>query len=142
MQLSKNFTLAELCVTTTGLANVPNQDEVQRLRLLATKCLQPLRDSLGRALVVNSAFRSAKVNAAVGGSSTSDHRTGQAADVWTDGMSSLTLAKHVITHKIPFDQLIYYPGTRRVHVSYREGGNRGQVMTAHANGRYTAGLPK
>ena len=43
--------------------------------------LQPLRDYCGCPLICNSAFRSAEVNKAVGGVSSSQHLSGCAADI-------------------------------------------------------------
>lgn len=77
-QLTPNFTLADLTTTNTGLDNTPNQVEEKNLKKLAV-ALQTLEDTLGP-INVASAFRSAVVNAAVGGSSTSRHLFGDAAD--------------------------------------------------------------
>lgn len=128
MRLTPNFTLSELTVTNTGLSNVPTQAEIAHLRALAVHVLQPLRERLGRPVLVNSAFRSAQVNRAVGGRATSQHRLGQAADIRVVGMTSRALAQHIIDMRLPFDQLIEEFG-RWVHVSYRPS-NRGQVLTA------------
>lgn len=135
-QLTKNFSLAELTVTNRPFPNVPNKTEVEQLRQLAVNILQPLREALGKPVIVNSAFRSEKVNNAVGGTPTSQHRLGQAADIRVTGMSVLELCKFIIAQKLPFDQLIE-EGTW-VHVSFGPR-NRRQVLTMR-KGKYTAGL--
>ena len=135
-QLTANFTVKELTVTNRPLANVPNKNEVEQLRLLAVNILQPLREKLGRPVLVNSAFRSEAVNKAVGGTPTSQHRLGQAADIRVTGMSPLELCKFIIAAGLPFDQLIE-EGTW-THVSFGPR-NRRQVLTMR-NGKYTAGL--
>jgi len=61
MQLTANFSLAELTVTGRNMPNFPNEAEVASLSLLAKKILQPLRDALGQPVLVNSAFRSEAV---------------------------------------------------------------------------------
>lgn len=79
MQLSKNFTLDEMCDTLTGLPNVPDEDAKQHLLYLCQYVLQPIRSEVG-ALKVTSGYRSYEVNEAVGSHPMSQHRTGEAAD--------------------------------------------------------------
>ncbi len=110
MQLSKNFTLAEMIVSQTaarrGLNNKPGQREITHLRHLCATVLQPLRDNLGRPIMVTSGYRSPAVNAAVGGSATSDHCHGLAADIHVPGMNIRQLMQRVHTLKLPVDQVI------------------------------------
>lgn len=82
MKLTKNFTLGELCVTDTGLPNVPEPHVVDRLLLVAFYLLQPTRDRYGP-LKINSGFRSLEVNhhPDVQGSGTSQHLRGEAVDM-------------------------------------------------------------
>lgn len=138
MRLSRNFTLDELTATQTGLPNVPTAQQIENLRALCDNILQPLRDHLGRPLVVTSGFRTPAVNRAVGGSATSDHCTGRAADVRTAGMNSYKLARLVIDLGLPFDQVIQSPGSARIHVSYRAKPRR-QVLRKVPSG-YAQGL--
>lgn len=77
MQLTPNFTLEEMTVTSTGLPNVANRTERAALLALAEHVLQPLRDALGKPVYITSAFRSAAVNRAVGGVAGSQHRKGR-----------------------------------------------------------------
>lgn len=79
MILTKNFTLEELCVTETGLPNIPDKYAQVKLFYLATYILQPIRNKFG-ALKITSGFRSLEVNQAIGGVSTSQHLLGEAAD--------------------------------------------------------------
>lgn len=81
MKITENFTYAELVKTCTGLSNQPNNEQFQNLVLLARNVLQPLRTLIGRPIIINSAFRTEAVNKAVGGSSTSWHLQGLAADI-------------------------------------------------------------
>jgi uncharacterized protein YcbK (DUF882 family) len=93
-QLSKNFWLQEFTTSPTadrlGLKNSPGPAEIANLKRLCETILQPARDVLGP-LRINSGFRSSKVNKAVGGSSTSAHLSGFAADVLPLNVSTRAL---------------------------------------------------
>ena len=58
MQLSKNFTLEELTRTHSNLPNIPTQADIERLQALVNNVLQPLRDLYGKAICINSGYRS------------------------------------------------------------------------------------
>ena len=87
--LTKNFSYDELIASATakrlGLDNTPSPEEKERLRELAIKILQPIRDKWRSPIIVNSAYRSEQVNKAVGGAPTSQHRLGEAADIKVGG---------------------------------------------------------
>lgn len=154
MKLSPHFTLAEMTASTTaariGDSNRPQLTaHVDALKLLCLKVLEPVRAHFGRPVRVNSGYRSAKTNAAVGSSPTSQHRRGEAADIEIDGVSNADLAAWIADH-VEFDQLILEahrsgdPNSGWVHVSYAVGRNRRQVltMTIGTHGPvYAAGLP-
>lgn len=106
MQLSPNFSLAELTVTGRNMRNVPGDAEIANLRALAANILQPLRDAIDRPITVTSGFRSRKVNAAVGGAATSQHLRGEAADIRVEGMTPLQVAQTIVDLGLPFDQVI------------------------------------
>jgi hypothetical protein len=152
MNLTKNFTLAEMTKSETalrhGMDNTPGEQEIAALKLLAEKVLQPVRDHFGRGVKVNSGFRHPEVNAKVGGSKTSDHCRGQAADIEIPGVPNAELAEW-IKDNLEFRQLIlefYTPGipdSGWVHVSYVAEDNKKQVLTAtKQNGKtvYLTGL--
>ena len=150
--LSPHFTLAELtrseAATRMGLDNTPTPDAVENLRALCEQVLEPLRVAIGKPLRVNSGYRGPLANTAVGGSNTSQHSKGEAADVEVDGMDNTQLAKKIIELKLPFDQLIAEfvdpdrPGSGWIHVSHkRSGPQRGQVLRAVALKGKTAYLP-
>lgn len=128
MRLSKSFTLAELCVTGAGKQNVPGADEAKALQALVGDILQPLRDAVGVPVNVTSGYRSPAVNRAVGGSRTSQHVLGEAADIVVAGMSPRSVCQKIIDMGLPFDQIIQEFG-RWTHVS-RGPKNRRQVLTA------------
>ena len=92
MRLSQHFTLEELCKTKTGISNVPNEAQVENLKRVC-RWLERLRkrwnDKYGDGddpIIINSGFRSAAVNKAVGGVPTSNHLTGCAVDIRCIGM--------------------------------------------------------
>jgi zinc D-Ala-D-Ala carboxypeptidase len=137
-QLSPNFTLAELIrsntATARGISNVPTAVHQENLRRLVVNVLQPLRDIVGRPVSINSGYRSPALNRAVGGSTTSQHSHGEAADIRVSGMTMMAVAE-LIRDRLPFDQLILEgivpgnPNVGWVHVSYREGRLRRSVLT-------------
>ena len=109
MQLTENFSLHELTKSETALRhnidNTPGDAEIHNLRTLCEYILQPVRTAYGRGIKVNSGFRHPNVNAAVGGSRTSDHCKGQAADIEIPGVANYDLALY-ISQYFNFTQLI------------------------------------
>lgn len=130
MKLSNNFTLQEMCAsstaTTRGIDNIPNPDQVENLRKLCVRLLQPLRESVNEPFIINSGFRNQELNKAVGGVPTSQHTKGQAADVRVKDPRKL-LAR-LLGLRLDFDQAILYPTF--LHLSYNSGSNRKQVLYA------------
>lgn len=130
-RLSTNFTLSELTVTTSRLPNIPTAAEIACLQALVTNVLQPLRNLYGKPIIVNSGYRSPAVNKQQGGSlkPLSQHCKGEAADLDTPDNAALF---QLIRQLLPFDQLIWEGGDDHqpawVHVSYKAGGNRKQVL--------------
>lgn len=139
MNLTANFSLHELTKSETalrlGLDNTPGEAEIAALTLLAQKVLQPVRDHYGKGVKVNSGYRSPESNAAVGGSKTSDHCKGQAADIEIPGVPNAELAQWIMDN-LEYTQLIlefYTPGVPDsgwVHVSYDPSNLKKQELTA------------
>ena len=89
-QITTNFTLEELTATSTGLDNTPSPNSAALAHIKAmARILQECRDILAKPIVVNSCYRSPRVNALVGGSRSSYHLTGCAVDISTYHYSSL-----------------------------------------------------
>ena len=127
MRLTDNFTLKELTKTNTGLPNLITDLEIDNLTRLCQKVLQPLRDIYGKPIIVNSGYRSDRVNKAVGGVPTSQHRKGEAADI-TAGSREENKKLFDILKTMEFDQLITYD-YRFLHVSYTiRKPNRNQII--------------
>lgn len=152
MKLSKNFSLAEFTrsqtATRRGIDNTPKGQHLEAAKTLFEKVVQPIRDHFGPTRL-NSGYRSPDLNKAVGGSKTSQHCQGEAADLEVPGVSNYDVAKW-IEDNLEYDQLIlefYTPGIPNsgwVHVSYNHDGNqRKQSLTAmKENGKtvYKIGL--
>lgn len=122
----KYFTLKELTCTSTGLPNKAPKVVIERLVALVTNLLDPLREKYGKPIRVSSGYRSPAVNKAVGGVKNSQHLLGEAADLQCDNNKALF---ELIKAEFDFDQLIWEHGGKWVHVSYREGRNREQVIS-------------
>jgi zinc D-Ala-D-Ala carboxypeptidase len=124
-QFSKYFKLKDLTKTNTGLPNNPNADEKERLGYLARDVLDVLVDKYGKnSFTINSAFRSEKVNKAVKGSATSQHRWGQAADITFTRLYKdqdiFDRFEEIVASDIPYDQIIFEsngPGSVWFHIS-------------------------
>ena len=150
MNLSPNFSLHELSKSETalrmGFDNTPDEEATENLRLLCEKVLQPGRDHYGKGVKVNSAYRSPESNAAVGGSKTSDHCKGMAADIEIPGVANADLAQWIMDN-LEYTQLIlefYTPGipdSGWVHVSYDPNNLKKQELTATKVAGKTQYLP-
>lgn len=130
----KYFTIAELCRSNTadrlGIDNRCKKEHVVNLTALVDNVLDPLREWYGKPILVNSGFRCPALNKAVTGSATSQHMSGQAADIDTGDRQQNKLLFEYIRKNLPFDQLIDESNFAWVHVSYRaDGNNRNQVLS-------------
>ena len=79
-----------------GLSNKPNDETIKNLGFLVAEVLDPLRLAVGKPLVVTSGYRSPEINRLIGGSPTSDHVKGRAADIHQPEMSVRDLMRLVI----------------------------------------------
>jgi zinc D-Ala-D-Ala carboxypeptidase len=150
MNLRTNFSLHELTKSETalrmGFDNTPDEETTENLRLLCEKVLQPVRDHYGKGVKVNSGYRSPESNSAVGGSKTSDHCKGMAADIEIPGVANADLAQWIMDN-LDYTQLIlefYTPGipdSGWVHVSYDPANLKKQELTATKVAGKTQYLP-
>ena len=146
MNLSKNFTLAEMFKSTTAdRLKIDNTTDntvvISNLKSLVDAVWQPVRDQFGP-VVINSAYRSLELNRALRSKDTSQHLLGQAIDGEALYASNPKVAAW-IRDNLEFDQLIleFYdpakgPRSGWVHCSYVEGNNRNEVLTSNSNGIY------
>lgn len=139
MNLTKNFTLAEMTVSQeaarSGLKNIPNDEQIANLKVLCENVLQPLRDRVRKPIVVSSGFRSVSVNRRIGGSKSSQHTKGQAADFTIPGMMIADVVALIRKIGLPVDQCIDEFG-QWVHVSYGPRHRR-QYLKARREGGKT-----
>lgn len=140
MQLSPHFHLDEFTVSQTaarrGIDNTPSAAVIAALKTTASH-LEGVRQLLGRPILISSGYRSKALNKAVGGSPSSAHLSGHAADFISPGFGSpLAICRAIAAARLPFDQLIE-EGTW-VHISF-DPRMRGQVLTKDGRG-YQVGL--
>lgn len=138
-KISKNFTLEEFLESSTAKAkkidNKPTDEERKHIVELVVRVLQPLRDAWGSGIEITSGFRCAKLNAAVGGSKTSAHTTGYAADTKPSNGNMKKYQKFVeewLKKNGNFDQLIHeYPKKgvdSWVHIGYKNRAGKQRKM--------------
>ena len=137
LRLTPHFTLAELTKTKTGIENVPNEAQVENLKRLC-RWLEQLRRRWNNLygdgddpIIINSGFRSAEVNKAVGGVPASNHLTGCAVDIRCIGMEQALRYAAILLdisdlNKEDFDELLIEQKGRVIwiHFAVRPSGNR------------------
>lgn len=134
----KYFTLHELTNSSTAKAqnidNSPTYKVIEAITALTDNVLDPLREAFGKAIYVNSGYRCAALNKAVGGTPSSQHLKGEAADISAGCVEdNRRLFRLAINLNIPFDQLIDEGGYKWLHISHRNpksanAANRRQVL--------------
>jgi hypothetical protein len=116
-----------------GIDNTPSDIAINNLRLLCNNVLQPLRDHMDESIKVNSGYRSPDLNKKIGGSKSSQHCLGQAADI-SCGERTAEIYEYIKNNLI-FDQIIWEFGDDDnpdwVHVSYSSTKNRKQCLRAY-----------
>lgn len=127
--ISKNFSYREFEHSDTaerrGIVNVITDFKVRdSVKALVLEVLQPLRDALGEPMEVNSGYRCPELNRLVGGTSTSQHLKGEAADIASD--NPLALAQLAYDLGLPYDQMIVYPTF--VHFSHKLAGEQRMMV--------------
>ena len=128
----KYFTIKELCKSSTatykGIDNTPNSEIVSNLEQLVDKILDPLREKYGKPIKINSGYRCDRLNKAVGGSATSQHRYGLAADITTGSRLENKLLFILVQQlNLPFDQLIDEKSYSWIHISFSKN-TRKQIL--------------
>ena len=117
----KHFTLNELTRSATarrlGIDNTPTRQAAANLKQLVANILDPLREAYGAPIYVNSGYRCPVLNRAVGGSASSQHLTGEAADI-TAGSKAGNRRLYELLRNLPVDQAINEHDFAWLHVSY------------------------
>jgi hypothetical protein len=133
MRLTPNFSLEQLIDSETAererIDNTPAPEIVKNLRLLA-QGLEQVRTLTGFPLEISSGYRSPELNRHVGGSKTSQHTQGKAADfTCAEFGSPVDIIKAIRDSDIDFDQCIL-EYARWVHISF-SAAPRGKVLTIY-----------
>ena len=134
--ISKHISYAEATVSQTatrkGISNVPNNEQLDNMKLVAEKCFEPVREHFGP-IRLSSFFRCEKLNKAVGGAKNSQHKDGEAIDMQGTGEVTNAMIFEFIKNNLQFDQLIWEYGNKVnpawVHVSFSKTKNRKQIIT-------------
>ena len=147
-KISKHISLKEgvksHTATRLGIDNSPSELDLVRMKTIAEKVFEPLREWVGGPIAINSFYRSPKLNSAIGGSTSSQHCIGCALDL-DDNYGYKTNAEmfDYIKNNLDYDQMIWEFGTDEnpnwVHVSYvSEDTNRRRLLKASKiNGKTT-----
>ena len=139
-KITEHFSLEEMTKTRVNAKNVPNEAQVKNLQQLC-EWLEALRTKWNQTygngndpIIINSAYRSPAVNKAVGGSSTSNHLTGCAADIRVLGMEQLMRYATILLDiadekKKDFDEIILERSEKSIwlHFAVRPENNRRKV---------------
>jgi len=148
MKLSKYVSLSEVTKSDTAtrrsISNEPTPEHLENLKTICTEVFDKVREHFGVPIYISSGYRSAALNKAIKGSPTSDHSLGRALDLDQDfrsnGITNMDVFKF-IKDNLEFDQLIYEFGSSKnpdwVHVGYRKGANRKQILVAYKEGTRT-----
>jgi hypothetical protein len=150
MKLSLHLDLSEVVRSESakrkGISNMPTAEHIANFKILAEKVFEPIREHFRCPIHISSGYRSKELNAAIGGSATSEHCSGQAIDIDMDGTPNGVTNRMVfdyIKDNLDFNQLIFEFGDAQnpdwVHVSYSATGNqRKQILRAsRVNGKTT-----
>lgn len=128
----KYFTIEELTKSSTaeakGIDNTPNPDIESNLTALVNNVLDPLRQIYGKPIKVNSGYRCLELNKAVGGSKTSDHVKGFAADLTGGSKQENEKIFNIIRDNFVWTQLINERDFSWVHVSYDPSNLKKQML--------------
>jgi zinc D-Ala-D-Ala carboxypeptidase len=148
MKLSEHLDLSEVIRSESakrkGISNMPTTEHIANFKILAEKVFEPIREHFRCPIHISSGYRSKELNAAIGGSLTSQHCSGEAIDIDMDGTPNGVTNRMVfdyIKDNLEFDQLIYEFGDSNnpdwVHVSYETTGKqRKQILKAiRVNGK-------
>ena len=148
MKLSEHLDLSEVTRSESakrkGISNMPTEADIANFKLLAEKIFEPIRTHFRCPIIISSGYRSKELNAAIGGSLTSQHCQGEAIDIDMDGTPNGVTNRMVfdyIKDNLEFDQLIFEFGDKEnpdwVHISYESSGKqRKQILRAtRVNGK-------
>lgn len=132
MNISKHITYEEATKSATALRlnikNVPNDEQLNAMKMVAVNCFEPLREWYDKPIRVNSFFRNSDLNRAVKGSTTSQHCKGEAIDMDAGSKEENKKLYDWCKANLVFDQLINEYDFSWVHISFKAGMNRNQTL--------------
>lgn len=138
MKISDNFDLEEFINSATAkkykIDNSPNDEIVKNIKTLVINVLQPIRNQWGKPIKVTSGYRCKTLNDKVKGSKTSQHLTGDAADITVGSPSENKKLFHLIVDMyykkdVDFGQLIDEYDFKWLHISnLRKGKPNHQIL--------------
>ena len=142
MNITRNFTLEEMLSSATAdkyhITNRPTAEQQRHIVELVTNLLQPLRDAYGKPITITSGFRNLLLNSKVGGSKTSAHMTGYAADCQpaNGDMKGFQEAVNKFIKTANYDQVIFEQYDKKtglckwIHIGYKnsQGKQRKQIL--------------
>ena len=136
MKLTAHFDLSEFTRSESakreGLDNTPTPEHLENIKILCEKVLEPIKLRFG-SINISSGYRGKLLNHFIGGAVNSDHCVGRAADIDMDDVGTGVTNKEIfeyIKDNLEFDQVINEFNYSWVHVGYRQGANRKQVLKA------------
>ena len=142
----KYFTIEELCKSSVAkkkkINNTPTDEIVEHLTEFVDNFLDKLREVWGSPIKVSSGYRCYELNKAIGGSKTSAHTTGYAADIKpvNGDIDGLVKCAIELSKTLNFDQIINeYSGNKHwLHIGYKnlKGQQRRRIMT-YRDGKYS-----
>ena len=141
--LSPGFTLADLIRSETaqkrGIDNTPPAELLPNLQRLA-EGLDRIQALLGAPLEISSGYRSPELNTAVGGTATSQHCQGLAADFVCPGFGEpMSIAQALAASDLDYDQAILEFG-KWIHVSFTASPRKRLLTIYDSNEGYLDGL--
>lgn len=128
-----NFTMSELLKSEVAekynISNIPDKQSLDNMLILICECLQPLREFIGKPMIISSGYRSPRLNGhpLINGAPNSQHVTGQAVDFTIKGMTPRKIIEKIDASGVEFDQCINEKDIW-IHLSYNKGNNRRQIM--------------
>lgn len=130
----KYFSFKEMIKSDTakskGIENIPDWDEINALQTLIETVLDPLREWYDKPIYITSGYRCEALNEAVGGSFTSFHMRGAAADINQGSKAENEKIFNYIKDNLPFTELGWEGNGKWVHVAYIKGRDEKEVFYA------------
>lgn len=130
--ISEHITFEEATNSPTakrlGIDNTPDEVHINNMKAVANYCFEPLRKWYGKPIMINSFYRSEALNKAVGGKPNSQHSLGEAIDMNAGSKAENEKIFNWCKANLIFDQLINEYDFSWVHISFRNGQNRNQIV--------------